>query len=222
MYSILDKEERARSANFLHQADQFAFIAAHALLRVMLCHFAGAEPGQWRFSTGSHGKPHLHQDHRHQAIEFNMSHTRGAVACGMVSGCPIGIDIEDEDRAANYVDIADAYFATAELARLRAVPEAQRPGLFLLLWTLKEAYVKARGQGLSLPLDDFAFSLAPITISFRQPGFDNPAQWQFESVRCNDRHRLSVAIRTGNPIPFTCRQVSYDEIDRFIASSEVV
>jgi 4'-phosphopantetheinyl transferase len=223
MLAILDEEERARAARFLREADRRAFIAAHALLRAMLSRVAGTAPREWRFITGSHGKPHIHPELGHPGLEFNLSHTSGAVACGIASGCPIGIDIEDEDRADSHLDIADAYFAPSERARLHAAPAAERPALFLRLWTLKEAYIKAQGRGLSMALDAFAFSLAPIAISFREPTSDSSAHWHFKSLRCAGGHRLSVAVRAAAGSPsLTISRVAYGAIERLARLSPSV
>lgn len=218
----LDEEECARADRFVQVVDRRQFIAAHALLRAMLCRFAGLPPDRWRFVTGSYGKPALHPLHKMDYLEFNISHTRGAVACGMVQDCPIGVDIEDEGRSGNHLDIADAYFAPSEVVQLRAVPVPTGKKLFFLLWTLKEAYLKASGKGLSIPLDCFAFSLPSIDVSFKPPLLDRPSDWQFASIRCTSSHRMSVAIRTTNLIKVLPGQVSYSEIERLLSLSRPV
>lgn len=215
----LDNEERARAGRLLREADRRQFIAAHTLLRVLLFWAAGTAPRDWRFIVGFHGKPALHPDHARSALTFNISHTSGAVACGIAPGCPIGVDIEDGERTGRHLDIAEAYFAPSEISCLRAAPARERPALFLLFWTLKEAYIKASGQGLSLPLDRFAVSLAPIAISFPEPGAGRPANWQFETVACTSRHRLSVALHTEKAIPLQCSRMSYNEIERLLRVS---
>ena len=162
--------------------------------------------------TGSHGKPALHPIHQLEGIEFNISHTNGAVACGIVRGFAIGVDIEDEEGTGDGLNIAQAYFAPAEFMLLRAAPEAQRKELFLHLWTLKEAFVKALGQGLSIALDGFAFSLSPVAISFSDARWGDPRCWQFESITCTARHRLSIALNAPRFITLLRRQVFYSEI----------
>src|SRR5919106_1168079 len=91
--TLLDEDERARAARFVHERDRHQFIAAHALLRLLLQHFAGQPAGTWRFVSGSHGKPSLHPDHRLARLVFNISHARGAVACAMTLDHAIGVDI---------------------------------------------------------------------------------------------------------------------------------
>jgi hypothetical protein len=91
--AILDEEERARAVRFVHERDRHQFIAAHALLRVLLQHVDGRPAGAWRFTSGIHGKPALHADHGLARLNFNISHTHGAVACGMSLDHAIGVDI---------------------------------------------------------------------------------------------------------------------------------
>ncbi len=128
----------------------------------------------------------------------------------------IGVDIENEDRAGFHLDIAEAYFAPAEVAFLQAAPPAERQNLFFRLWTLKEAYIKACGQGLSMALDQFAMSLTPPKIRFQSEASDNPARWWFETMACTARHRLSVAIRSETEVAIKPRRISFSEIERLL------
>lgn len=221
--SLLDEEERARAARFAFEHDRRQFIAAHALLRLLLQELAGRPAGAWRFTVGPHGKPALHPDHRLERLAFNLSHTRGAVACAMTLDHDIGVDIEDLDRPGRLLEIARAHFAPAELIVLQRAPAAEQRSVFLRLWTLKEAYIKARGGGLSLPLDRFAFSLAPLAIVFA-PGFpDNPAVWQFSTLAPTATHVLSVAIRRVDraAVEVTPHPVAHTDIDRWMAATPI-
>jgi 4'-phosphopantetheinyl transferase len=216
--TLIDEAERARAAGFVHDRDRHQFIAAHTLLRVLLQRFAGQPAGTWRFVTGSHGKPSLHPDHGLGQLAFNISHTRGAVACAMALGHTIGVDIEDVGRSERTLEIAETYFAPAELALLRAAPAAAQPALFIRLWTLKEAYIKAHGDGLSLPLDQFAFSLSPLGITFTAAIRDDPVAWQFCTLAPTSTHMLSLAIRLSdaNPVAVAPRRVTHADIDRLM------
>lgn len=221
--TILDEEERARAARFVHERDRHQFIAAHALLRVLLQHVDGRPAGTWRFTAGSHGKPALHPDHCLGRLSFNISHTVGAVTCAMTLDHAIGVDIEDAQRPGRVIEIADAYFAPDELIILRGAAPAEQRAVFFRLWTLKEAYIKAHGDGLSLPLDQFAFSLSPPRIAFA-PGFrDDPRVWQFSTLSPTVTHILSVAIRHGgtNPVAVAPYRVTHSDIDRLMTATAV-
>ena len=218
--SLLDEEEQARAARFVHERDRQPFIAAHALLRILLQQLAGRPADAWRFVSGSHGKPSLHPDHRLDRLAFNLSHTRGAVACAITLDHAIGVDIEQVERSTRLVDIADSHFAPAERALLRAAPAAEQRALFFRLWTLKEAYIKAHGDGLSLPLDQFAFTLAPLAIDIDPAIRDDPAAWQFCIVTPTPTHILSLAVRHGGTtIAVTADGVTHLDIDRLMPAS---
>lgn len=219
--TLLDDDERARAARFVFERDRHQFIAAHALLRLLLQELAGGPAGAWRFTAGSHGKPALHPDHGLGHLAFNITHTRGAVACAMTLDHDIGVDIEDVDRRGRLLEVADAYFAPDELILLRRAPPSAQRGIFFRLWTLKEAYIKAHGDGLSLPLDRFAFSLSPPAIAFAPGSADDPAAWQFTSLTPTVAHILSLAVRHGgtNTVAVAPHRVTHSDIDRLMTST---
>lgn len=221
--AVLDEEERARAARFVHAHDRHQFIAAHALLRLLLQHVAGRPASTWRFTSSSHGKPALHADHRLGRLAFNISHTRGAVACAMTLDHAIGVDIEEVQRRGRLIEIADAYFAPDELVTLRATPAAAQRAVFFRLWTLKEAYIKAHGDGLSLPLDQFAFSLSPPRIAFAAGSGDDPAAWQFSTLTPTATHILSLAVRHGgtNLVAVAPYRMTHSDIDRLMTATAV-
>jgi 4'-phosphopantetheinyl transferase len=217
--ALLDAEEQARAARFVHERDRRSFVAAHALLRIVLQRLAGRPAPTWRFEAGPRGKPALHPDHGLGRLTFNISHTQGAVACAMTLDHAIGVDIEAVDRRVEMLGIARSHFAPAEFALL-AAPDADRRDLFFRLWTLKEAYIKAHGDGLALPLQQFAFSLAPLSVAF-EPGLrDDPARWQFATLSPTPAHRLSLAVRHGGtPVAVLSYRMTHSVIDRLMTAS---
>jgi 4'-phosphopantetheinyl transferase len=210
---LLDEKERARAARFYRASDRLAFVAAHALLRATLTRALGGRPESWRFVEAAQGKPSLDPAMGQPPLEFNLSHAQGAVACALTRGAPIGVDIESPNRDVDLLALARSFFARAEVALLEAVAEDERVATFLHLWTLKEAYVKARGDGLSLPLDRFAFSLDPIGIELPDASPAEPSIWRFASLRLSGGHRLSVAARSQRPLRFDIRRASPTDID---------
>ncbi|WGF87514.1 4'-phosphopantetheinyl transferase superfamily protein [Marinivivus vitaminiproducens] len=176
-------------------------------------------PPAWRFVNGPHGKPDIDPAHGLPAVRFNISHTHGAVACAMAMGHDIGVDIECAERGGHPLEIAGAYFAPSEQALLRATSPASQRDLFFRLWTLKEAYVKARGEGLALPLDRFAFRPDdPVTISFAESCADDADDWLFRTLRPSAGHVLSLAVRHGtrNRVAVRSRPMTHSAIDRLI------
>ena len=136
-------------------------------------------PEAWRFSVTGHGKPILANSPSALVPRFNLAHTAGLVACAFSRDFEVGIDVENRQRTVN-LDVARRFFAPAEVAYLEQAPEDRREDIFLLFWTLKEAYIKARGLGLSLPLEQFAFTLGdPPQIAFAPAMRDDPSCWRF-------------------------------------------
>jgi len=195
-FETLDELERQRSASFHLEVDRRDFVAAHALLRSMLTYYANLPEHSWRFVIEANGKPSIDPDLGCDELRFNLSHTHGLVAVAVASRGLIGIDAERVDPAKVDFNVAKEYFAAAELQILQKAPPAQRPAYFYRLWTLKEAYIKAIGTGLSMPLRSFAFAFDPIRIDF---GLDASTHlnWQFATLAPTDQYVLSIAI--GRP-----------------------
>ena len=194
---LLNPEEVTREARFHFEADKERFVIGRTLARLQLSRFLGGDPRQWRFVTNEHGRPELVEPPGPRTVGFNVSHTHGLIACAITSTWDVGVDVEWVDRTLTH-DIADRFFAPREVADLRALPTDDQKRVFFDYWTLKEAYIKARGMGLALPLADFAFTLAPPnapTIAFSGEIQDQPETWQFEQSWPTPAHRLAIAVR---------------------------
>lgn len=195
---ILTLEERARHDRFAHEKDRRQYLLGKVLVRTVLSRYFPMEPRAWRFTANNHGKPILAGDF---APHFNLSHTEGLVACALSSDFEVGIDVENLGRSAN-MDVAQRFFAAAEVAHLEKLPAERQPEAFFLFWTLKESYVKARGLGLSLPLEQFAFcldDLAAPTVVFEPVLGDDPAQWRFFLPNVpSSAHQVALAVRCGS------------------------
>ncbi len=161
--ALLSEEERARTARFAFEEDRQAYVAAHALLRTELSRRAGGAPQDWRFATAPLGKPFLVDPP--MDLRFNMTHTRGMVAVALAEAIEIGVDVEPANRRAESMKLAERYFAPQEAALLRALEGDARRDAFFAIWTLKEAVVKATGEGLRRRLDSFVVSLDPPGVS---------------------------------------------------------
>lgn len=209
--ALLDADERARAARFVHAADRQQFIAAHALLRLLLTACTGRPAGAWRFVTGTHGRPALHPDHALPDLDLNISHTSGAVACALSRAGRIGVDIEDCARKVSHIELARAYFAPAETAELAALAAAARARRFIELWTLKEATIKAIGLGLSMPLDAVSFTGVPPQASFADAA-EAARPWQFHCQAAGGRHVIAVALRRAGGPPVGLDPVALDAV----------
>lgn len=193
----MNQEETARQARFLFARHRHQFLVARALVRTTLSRYADLAPADWRFVNNAYGRPDIDPEHGLGDLRFNLSHTDGLVAVAVARG-EIGVDVEDTWRRSHTDQIAEHFFAPREVAGLRGLPQERQHGRFFDLWTLKEAYIKARGMGLAISLHRFAYDLdTPPTIALTvDPELgDTPEGWQFYLDAPTDRHRLALAVR---------------------------
>lgn len=204
---VLDDDER-RGLDRLHSdALRRERLAGKALVRTTLSRYAGLPPQAWTFSKGPHGRPELATGQTDPPLRFNLSHTNSLCTCAVTLDREVGIDVEDLKRRGRNEGIAERYFAPSEARALAALAQGERNARFYDYWTLKESYIKARGLGLSLALQSFAFDLRdgePVRIVF-DGGEEVPSDWQFELMRPTDRHVMAVCVRRGAGPPLTLR-----------------
>lgn len=156
---ILSPAELERANRFHFDRDRRRFMAAHTALRVILSRYLAVRPEQIRYRSGEHGKPAL--AYPRAGLEFNLSHAHELLLVAVTAGRAVGVDLEYVRPLDDFEAIARRTFSASENEALRAVPEAQRRESFFRCWTRKEAFIKAVGQGLSYPLNQFAVSLDP-------------------------------------------------------------
>lgn len=193
--SILIDEEQERSDRFHFERDRQVYIAAHAACRGLLSYCLGELPRSWRFSVEDHGKPELICPPGQPRYRINISHTRGLAAVALAREHDIGVDVEWLQRDAPADDLAKRMFAESERLKVEVATGTEKLDTFLSFWTLKEAYVKAIGKGLSQPLDAFAFDLETDEISFRDDLADTADNWHFERYRPGPEHLMALAVR---------------------------
>jgi 4'-phosphopantetheinyl transferase len=150
----LDAEEHAQAARLRFAEDRRDHLAAHALLRRTLSALAPCDPATWVFAHGPGGKPHLATG---GPLVFNLSHTRGWVACAVARGGAVGVDVERVRDAPDLAALALAYFSPLECDALQACAPADRAAHFAGLWTLKESCAKGLGTGIGMGLPDVSF-----------------------------------------------------------------
>jgi 4'-phosphopantetheinyl transferase len=158
---ILSEDEANRADRFVFERDRRHFTAARGLLRLILGCYLELEPRQLRFSYSPYGKPGLVLPASVDNLSFNLSHAHGLALFAFARGRELGVDIEYVRPIPDVERIAERFFSAREQASLQALPQDGRLEAFFTCWTRKEAYIKARGEGLSLPLDQFDVSLAP-------------------------------------------------------------
>lgn len=194
---LLSDDERVRHDRLRVPAARDAFLLGRALVRITLSRYAGRPAAAWRFRTNAFGRPEIAETHD-PGLRFSTSHTRGLVAVLVSLGREVGLDVEDATQdASRLVAAAREIFSPAEAAALAALPAPRRSALFFRYWTLKEAYAKARGEGLLLPLDRFGFVLedgAPPRLSGGPGSTEDPDTWQFAQMHVGP-FLLAAAVR---------------------------
>lgn len=159
----LAPDERARAARFYFEKDRRHFIVARGILRALLSSYVQVPATSLRFAYNAYGKPALEFPATSPALCFNLAHSHEMALYAFVYKRELGVDIEYMRLLAadEYISLAQHHFSPSEYATLRALPESVQKQAFFNCWTRKEAYIKARGKGLSIPLDSFDVSLAP-------------------------------------------------------------
>ena len=178
--ALLNPEERARADRFLQPVHRIHNAAGRGWLRSLLARYLEAAPQSIEFRFNEHGKPSLAGIHESSRLRFNISHSHGFALFAFARDRELGVDLEKIRLDRSFQRIAERFFAPGETARLRSIPAAQQAQAFFECWTRKEAYIKARGKGLSLPLDSFQVEFgpgaAPALLQARgEP--DAPARW---------------------------------------------
>ena len=194
--SGLDAGEIARADRFMFPNSRIEFTAAHALARWALGEALGVDRRAFSFIPGAHGKPDAWLGDKPAPVSFNLTHTKGIVAVA-VSTAPdlaLGVDFEALDRNVD-LKVADSYFGPREVAWLMACPDDDKPEGFLRLWTLKEAFIKATGKGLTQNLASFGFEVEVERIYFTEDIPDDPALWSFQQRLIDDRFLGAVGWR---------------------------
>ena len=195
LLSVLDESEKARMARFHHARNRIQFAAAHALTRLALGQALSVPPAALAFVEGTNGKPSAQRGGRPAPVSFNLSHADGMVGVAVLARAdvPVGFDLERFDRTIE-LDLADRYFRPEEVSWLAGLPADERRRGFLRLWTLKEALIKATGEGLSRELASFWFEVFPPRLHFA-PSDGTEGQWRFEQRIVADTFVAAAGLR---------------------------
>jgi 4'-phosphopantetheinyl transferase len=181
---ILSEDEISRANRFHFAKDRNHYIVARGLLRRLLAAYLGMSSSELQFLYADKGKPYLEETQR-RSIHFNLAHSHDMAIYAFSSGRELGVDLEfiREDLAGE--KIAERFFSQWEISALRSLPAELRKQAFFNCWTRKEAYIKARGEGLSMPLDEFDVSLAPrepAALLKNYKDFGEVSRWTMQSI----------------------------------------
>lgn len=152
LLELLDADEKSRASRFKFPAPRHQFVASHAFLRTVLGRYLQTDPRDISFRTSTQGKPELTAGD----LQFNLSHTEGAAVIAIARRRTVGVDVERVRHNLEPQELANRFFSRQEAEWLRAQPDSQRIFSFFACWTAKEAYIKACGGGLSIPLAGFS------------------------------------------------------------------
>jgi 4'-phosphopantetheinyl transferase len=194
--TTLAPAEQARADRFRFPQDRNAFIATRGILRELLGKYVSRAPAELVFDYAGRGKPSLHAA-PDQAIQFNVSRSHDLALLAFTSRRSVGIDVElvRPDFAAT--EIAQRYFSPQEIEELKSLPPQSLAEGFFLCWTRKEAYVKARGEGMQIPLNSFGVSLTPGQPA-RLESTDS-ARWSLHSITPDPRYVGALVAEGKDP-----------------------
>jgi len=192
LLNCLSDEESARAARFVFDRDRARFTVAHVALRGILARYTGQAAADLCMGTANRGKPYL-TDHRD--IGFNLSHSGSYAMVAVARGRDVGVDIEAMRGERPMEGIAERFFAPAEVRELMETPEEKRIAAFFRCWSRKEAYIKARGEGLAIPLDSFEVSLGEVAVLRKA---EDRERWSICALAAPDGYAAAlVAEGTG-------------------------
>jgi 4'-phosphopantetheinyl transferase len=161
LQQILSADERERAGRFYFEKDRHRWTIAHGVLRLLLARYLNSNPHEIQFVTNRYGKPALAPPLAETGLQFNLSHSAEMALYAFTYQRQVGIDIEYMRQDIECEPLARSQFSPAEYAVLQALPSSLQTEAFFLCWSRKESYIKAKGMGLSIPLDQFDVSLIP-------------------------------------------------------------
>jgi 4'-phosphopantetheinyl transferase len=206
MHALLSAEERERMARYRHESDRLLYLLSRGMMRTVLASYLGCAWDAVRYTSNAHGKPILDGASVAYAsgslLHFNLTHSNGAIALAVSLDREVGIDIESRHRPAEYLLLAQRFFTESEAQHLHGLDEQQRRDAFFAIWTLKEAFVKGIGRGLSFPLDAFCFELELDRLVAFKPlaDFVSP-DWHFQQFNLGEQHCGAIAIQSPGALP---------------------
>ena len=202
--ALLSPTEHEQLARLRFDALKRRYLLTRVLVRTVLSRCVPVDPADWIFAHNAYGRPFI-ADPPPEALQlrFNVSHTEALVVLVVATGREVGIDVECTQRHAP-LDVAQRFFSRPEAAELASLPPEQQVARFWDLWTLKESYIKARGMGLSLPLDAFTFRFDGEQLALEvEPRIEDPGSgWHFWQFALPGDHLLALcAQRLGRHAP---------------------
>lgn len=195
--ALLNPEEQKRFERKLFTKHKKQFLISRALLRTVLASYLEQAPEDLVFAKNAYGKPRIASFEKSLPINFNLSHTNGLSVLAVAMEDDIGVDVEYLTRKVDILKLAERYFSQQEFHDLSALNVKAFNQRFFELWTLKEAYIKACGMGLAIPLKDFSFNFSEqgLGISFEEARDDQPELWQLWQFVYKSTFEIALALK---------------------------
>ena len=210
LLETLSPDEKMRSERYISGEAKNRFIAARGVLRNLLSRYLTKRAADIRIAYNENGRPvHAASGEKDQVI-FNISHSGGKALFAFSAGIPLGIDLEIIRSDLDFVGIADRFFAPGEASALASLPEAARKDAFFLCWTRKEAFVKARGSGLHLNLNQVEVSLRPgepPVIVRADEETSDLSGWSLHDIDAGNGFKAAIEVKATWP-----RLVQFDYV----------
>jgi len=208
---LLSSDETVRADRFHFAIDRDRFIVARGYLRTILGKYISTDPSEIRLSYGEFGKPSVTNPSAVAAgLKFNLAHSGGLALYAMTLRAEIGVDLEEIRADFSTDEIAERFFSGKEIVRLRSLPPSEHPQAFFHCWTRKEAFVKAKGTGLSQALDQFDVTLGPDepAVLLETRWDENEAsRWFLKSIELGVDFAAALAFEGHD------RRISYWKLD---------
>lgn len=215
LHAILSADEQKETRRFHRARDRHHFVIARALVRLALSDHFPVPAGDWRFDRDHNGKPFVAAPETSPPVQFSVSHTDGVVACLITLSAEAAVDVEKIEYRQDLPRVARQVLSPAEQSALSVLAGRDWTTRFYDHWTLKEAYAKARGLGLSLTLSDIGFELEPdnaIRVHFASQVDDDASTWVFWRRHLSPQHTIAVAAKKdfGDGCEIILRPVKFD------------
>ena len=196
--NLLSEEEIKRAKRFHFEKDQKRYIATRSMLRKILSDYCQSEPEAQKFGSNQYGKPYLRDN---GWLRFNISHSGDKILFGFTRNRELGVDIEYIKPFKNAHQIVERYFSDHEKAQFKSLPEHMKNKAFFSCWTRKEAYIKALGKGMSLPLDEFTVDFWPGTSAClldTQHDIGQKERWTLQEIQVGENYVAAVSVEGKN------------------------
>lgn len=194
-YNLLSGEEKIKAGKYRFTRDQYMYITARAVLRILSGHYLKKDPIDIVFNYGPYGKPYFQDEN---SLMFNISHSGSKAILGFGKVSAIGVDIENIKDNFDVLGIAGKFFSKSEIKSLEETPQEEQNKAFFRCWTRKESFIKAKGDGLSLPLDSFSVTLDDDIKARLIETKWNPSEkesWEIFSFVPDDKYIGAVSVK---------------------------